>query len=376
MRRALALAGRGRGYVEPNPLVGAVLVQQGQLLAEGWHARFGGPHAEIEALRAAGERARGATLYVTLEPCCHHGKTPPCTEAILRAGVQRVVCAMADPFEAVQGKGIAQLRAAGVEVTVGVCEQEARELNRAYLTLITCGRPYVIAKWAMSLDGKIATRTGQSRWLTGDTARQRAHALRGSVDGIVVGIGTVLADDPLLTARPPGPRCATRVVLDSRLRLPVESRLVRTRDQAPVLVVCLDQAVPQGAALLQRGCELLPVPPGPDGRPALTELLRELGRRRWTYLLVEGGARVLGNFFDTGLVDEVWVFVAPILLGGAEAPSPIEGTGIARLEEALRVTRVEVERLDDDWLWRGRVTRLPSAGTRAPELPHPDPHLR
>src|SRR5919197_3355884 len=206
MSRALELAERGRGFVEPNPLVGAVVVRDGRVVGEGWHRRYGEAHAEVNALAAAGEAARGATLYVTLEPCCHHGKTPPCTDAVLRAGVRRVVAAMADPFPQVAGQGVAQLRAAGVEVEVGVCEREARELNAPYLTLLAEGRPYVHAKWAMSLDGKIATRGGDSRWISGPASREVVHRLRGRVDAILVGAGTVRADDPLLTARPLGPR--------------------------------------------------------------------------------------------------------------------------------------------------------------------------
>src|SRR4051794_5088755 len=206
MRRALDLAERGRGFVEPNPVVGAVVVRDGSLVGEGWHERYGEAHAEVNALSAAGEAARGATLYVTLEPCCHHGKTPPCTDTVLRAGVRRVVAAMLDPFPRVAGGGFAVLLAAGVDVAVGVCEAEARRLNAPYLTLLTHGRPHVHAKWAMTLDGKIATRTGQSQWISNEASRRRVHELRGRMDAVVVGIGTVLADDPMLTARPPGPR--------------------------------------------------------------------------------------------------------------------------------------------------------------------------
>src|SRR5688500_7305813 len=213
MRRALALARRGWGRTAPNPMVGAVVVRDGVVVGEGWHAEFGGDHAEVMALREAGERARGATLYVTLEPCCHHGKTPPCTKAVIAARVGRVVCAMADPFPRVAGDGIAELRSTGIAVAIGVCEAEARVLNAPYLTLLGKGRPWVIAKWAMSLDGRIATRTGDSKWISGEASRRLVHELRGRVDAVMVGSGTALADDPLLTARPPGPRTAARVVL-------------------------------------------------------------------------------------------------------------------------------------------------------------------
>src|SRR5437764_12544149 len=210
MRRALELAERGRGYVEPNPLVGAVVVRDGRLVGAGWHQRYGQAHAEVNALAAAGEAARGATLYVTLEPCCHVGKTPPCTDAVIRAGVARVVAAMSDPFPQVAGRGAELLRQAGLAVEVGPCEAEARRLNAPYLKLLARGRPYVHAKWAMTLDGKIATRSGDSKWISNRASRQVVHDLRGRVDGIVVGAGTALADDPQLTARPPGPRTAVR----------------------------------------------------------------------------------------------------------------------------------------------------------------------
>src|SRR5262249_21486717 len=228
MRRALALAERGPGYVEPNPLVGAVLARDGLIVGEGWHQRFGEAHAEVIALAAAGAAARGATLYITLEPCCHHGKTPPCTDAVIRAGVARVVAAMADPFSQVSGQGAARLRAAGVAVDVGAAEAEARRLNAPYLKLLATGRPYGHANWAMTRAGKIATRTGDARGISGEASRGRAQELRGRVDAIVVGIGPVLADDPLLTARPPGPRTAARVILDSQGRLPTTSQLART----------------------------------------------------------------------------------------------------------------------------------------------------
>src|SRR5438094_5754489 len=216
MRRALELAEKGRGAVEPNPLVGAVVVRNDTVAGEGWHQRYGGPHAEVHALAAAGEAARQATLYVTLEPCCHHGKTPPCTDAILRAGINRVVAAMTDPFPQVAGKGAALLRAAGVVVEFGAGEAEARRLNAPYLKLLATGRPYVHAKWAMTLDGKIATRTGDSKWISNEVSRWRVHELRGRMDAIVVGIGTALADNPRLTVRPPGPRTPLRIILDSR----------------------------------------------------------------------------------------------------------------------------------------------------------------
>jgi diaminohydroxyphosphoribosylaminopyrimidine deaminase/5-amino-6-(5-phosphoribosylamino)uracil reductase len=353
MQEALALAEKGRGYVEPNPLVGAVIVRENRMVGSGWHQRFGEAHAEVNALAAAGELARGATLYVTLEPCCHHGKTPPCTDAIVRAGVRRVVAAMPDPFAQVAGRGAALLRAAGLEVVFGPGETEARRLNAPYLKLLATGRPYVHAKWAMTLDGKIATRTGDARWISNEPSRGLVHELRGRMDAIVVGIGTVLADDPQLTARPPGPRRAVRVVLDSRGRLPAASGLARTARDIPVLVA--SAGAPDGVRageLAALGCEWLRLPPV-DGRPTVGALLDELGRRRLTNILVEGGSGVLGSFVDARAVDEVHVFVSPRLAGGAGAKTPVGGLGVERLSDALGLTDGRVEMVEGDVYFHG-----------------------
>lgn len=361
MRRALDLAENGRGFVEPNPLVGAVVVREGRAVGEGWHQRFGEAHAEVNALAQAGEAARGATLYVTLEPCCHHGKTPPCTDAVLAAGVSRVVAAMADPFPRVAGGGVARLQEAGVAVEVGLCEAEARRLNAPYLKLLATGRPYVHAKWAMTLDGKIATRTGDSKWVSGEAARQRVHVLRGRMDAIIVGIGTVLADDPLLTTRPPGPRTPARVVLDSRARLPLDSRLVKTAHEAPVILVT--NGAP-GDALLARGCEVLPLltrearsGQTPASRSDVGALLDELGRRRMTNVLVEGGAEVLGSFFDARAVDEVHVFISPRVAGGRDAKPSVGGRGVDKITESLALAEWDVERVGGDVYLHARLAR-------------------
>jgi diaminohydroxyphosphoribosylaminopyrimidine deaminase/5-amino-6-(5-phosphoribosylamino)uracil reductase len=327
MRRALELAEFGRGHVEPNPLVGAVLVRDDKIVGASWHAKFGGPHAEINALAEAGADARGATLYVTLEPCCHHGKTPPCTDAVIAAGVARVVSAMEDPFPQVAGQGAARLCAAGIPVEFGLLAPEARRQNAPYLKLLTTGLPFVHAKWAMSLDGKIATLTGDSKWISNEASRRRVHELRGRMDGILIGVGTALADDPLLTARPAGPRMPCRVILDSQARLPATSQLVQTAREAPTLVV-VGEGVASGQ-LTKAGCEVLALPWAGDGRPDIRALLQELGRRRWTNLLVEGGAGVLGSFFDANLVDEIHAFIAPKILGGAGAKSPVAGIGLS-----------------------------------------------
>ena len=354
MRRALELAERGRGQVEPNPLVGAVLVRDGKIVGEGWHQHFGGPHAEINALSAAGEAARGSMLHVTLEPCCHQGKTPPCTDALIRAGIARVVAALVDPFPQVSGSGAAILRGAGIAVELGLGQAAARRQNAPYLKLVTMGRPYVHAKWAMSLDGKIATRSGDSKWISNETSRRKVHELRGRVDGILIGIGTALADDPLLTARPPGPRVASRIILDSKARLPLHSQLVRTA-AATATVIVVSQAAPADrvSALRQAGCEILVPPPEQEGAPRLHALLDEFGKRRWTNLLVEGGSDVLGRFLDVRAIDEIHAFISPKLIGGSDGKTPVAGRGVESLAEAWQLTDWHVELLEGDVYARG-----------------------
>jgi diaminohydroxyphosphoribosylaminopyrimidine deaminase/5-amino-6-(5-phosphoribosylamino)uracil reductase len=354
MARALALAERGRGYVEPNPLVGAVVVRDERAVGEGWHARFGEAHAEVNALAAAGESAQEATLYVTLEPCCHTGKTPPCTEAVLRSGVRRVVAAMRDPFPQVCGQGLALLRSRKIDVEVGIGEAEAHQLNAPYLKLVTTSRPYVHAKWAMTLDGKICTRTGDSKWISNEAVLRAVRTNRGLMDAIIVGIGTALADDPLLTARPPGPRVPVRVVLDRRGRLPLSSRLVATAREAPLLVATAGQSADEWRHGLEAaGAEVLPLPVT-AGRLSVPSLLDELGRRRMTNVLVEGGADVLGSFLDAGEIDAVHVCIAPRLVGGSEAKTPVAGIGVARLADALQLAEWRTEVVENNIVVHGR----------------------
>ena len=280
MQRALELAERGRGTVEPNPVVGAVIVDDsGRILGEGWHQQYGGPHAEVHALKAAGDAARGATMFVTLEPCCHFGKTPPCSRAVIAAGIKRVIIAMRDPAPHVDGGGIVELRAAGIEVEVGLLESDARRMVAPFVQLITQKRPWFHAKWAMTLDGKIATGTGHSQWITNEASRAVVHRLRGRMDAIMVGLGTALADDPQLTARPPGPRVALRIVIDSTGRLPVNSKLVQTAHQPPVLVFTTSRAP---AAAIERlktaGVEVFVAGTDSAGHVSLPDVVRELGR--------------------------------------------------------------------------------------------------
>lgn len=356
MQRALAEAGRGRGHVEPNPMVGAVLVRDDREVGVGYHARYGGPHAEVVALEAAGSRAGGATLYVTLEPCCHHGKTPPCTDAVLRSGVVRVVAAMTDPFPRVSGQGVARLRSAGLQVDVGIQQQAARNLNAPYLKRIATGRPYVIAKWAMTLDGKSATRSASSKWITGSRSRRLVHELRGRMDAILVGVDTVLADDPLLTARLPGPRVPRRVVLDSRARTPLGSAVVRTAFEVPTTIVVTDLASPDDVrAFEERGCEVIVVPG--NGRVPIGPLLDILGGRGATNVLVEGGGKVVGSFLDAGEVDAVEVYLAPVIEGGDHAHTPVRGIGLLDMAQSLRLSSHQVEVCDGDVRILGRIAR-------------------
>jgi diaminohydroxyphosphoribosylaminopyrimidine deaminase/5-amino-6-(5-phosphoribosylamino)uracil reductase len=365
MSLALSDAEKGRGAVEPNPMVGSVVVRDGKPVGLGHHARFGGAHAEVEALSLAGEAARGSTLFVTLEPCCHHGKTPPCTEAIIRSGVARVVVAMRDPFPRVDGGGMAELRAAGIDVELGLLATPAAELNAPYLKRISTGLPYVTAKWAMTLDGKTAVASGDSQWISCQASRSLVHQLRGRMDAVIVGIGTALADDPLLTARPPGPRTAVRVVLDSRARLPATSRLASTATEVPVLIAVTEDApADRRRALETAGCEVLVVPKAPGA--SIPALLEELGRRGMTNLLVEGGGKLMGSFLDGGHIDEVEAYVAPVLEGGAHSYSPARGRGAVAISQAPRLERVVVDTAEGDVRvrgvlpqpWRSIITRL------------------
>jgi len=355
MKLALELAGEGKGSVEPNPMVGAVIVREGQVIAQGYHARFGGPHAEVEAIaaaRSAGHDVRAATLYVTLEPCCHHGKTPPCTRAIIEAEIARVVVAMEDPDPHVAGRGLAELREAGIEVVTGVREDEARDLLTGYVKLRTMVRPRVICKWAQTLDGRIATYKRHSRWISGQAARRRVHELRGGCDGVCVGVGTVWDDDPLLTNRSGSGKQPARLVLDERLEIPTSCRLLSTIDAAPVIVAASADASEVIAESLSRlGAEVLRLPAGAGGID-LYALLAELGRRGWTRLLVEGGRGVLSSFIRQGVADELMVFVAPRILGGFHSLGPVDWEDVSTIQESVPLPGPEVERIGEDVLLR------------------------
>lgn len=358
MGRTLALAAQGRGLTSPNPMVGALVVSDGAAVGEGVHRRAGEPHAEVEALRAAGPEARGASLYVNLEPCVHRGRTPPCVDALLEAGIRRVVVGCLDPNPVVNGRGVEALRQAGVEVTVGVREEEARVLNRAFFKFIATGRPLVTLKTAMTLDGKIAAWDGASRWITGEAARAEGHRMRAGADAILVGVGTVLRDDPELTVRLPelGPREPLRVVVDSRLRTPPEARLLKVGAPARTLIACVAGAPAEAArALSARGVEVLGCP-ARDGRVDLDALLADLARRGVVSLLAEGGGELHASLLEAGLVDRVAIFVAPLLLGGRHAPGPVGGSGRG-LKEALRLGALEVRRIGRDLLIEADLER-------------------
>jgi len=361
MRRALELAERGRGLTSPNPMVGAVLVAPGgEIVGEGFHARVGGPHAEIEALRAAGPRARGTTLYVTLEPCSHHGRTPPCSRAVIDAGVAKVVAATGDPNPLVAGRGLAELRAAGIAVVTGVGAADAERQNRAFLTAMREHRPHVTLKAGMTLDGKIADLHGASRWITGERARQHAHRLRSESDAIVVGIGTVLRDDPELTVRlgEPWPREPWRVVLDTAARTPSGARLIRAGQPSRALIaVGAEAPEPRVRALADSGATIVACRVR-DGRVDLGALLAELFAREVRAVLVEGGGEIHGAFLDAGLVDRVAMFAAPLLIGGRGATPVVGGAG-RELKSAVRLGGFAVTTLGDDLLIEADVIREP-----------------
>jgi diaminohydroxyphosphoribosylaminopyrimidine deaminase / 5-amino-6-(5-phosphoribosylamino)uracil reductase len=360
---ALDLARRGEGTTSPNPMVGAVVVRGEEVVGRGFHERAGGDHAEVAAIREAGMRAAGATIYVTLEPCSHHGRTPPCVDRILSCGAARVVCAMTDPDPRVSGRGVAKLREAGLRVEVGLLEPEARRLNAFYIKHRTAGLPFVILKWAQSLDGRIASASGDSRWITGEAARGRAHGLRARVDAVMVGAGTVLADDPRLTVRMAEGRDPARIVLDSALRVPVESRVF---GPGRAIVAATGRADEERARRLgERGVEVWRLPER-EGRVDLRALMAELGRRDFLSVMIEGGAEVAASALREGVVDQVWAFVAPALIGAGKGA--IGELGVAKIADAFGLEEMEVERVGEDWLCVARVGARRSAGPAA-EVP-------
>ncbi|OGG77821.1 riboflavin biosynthesis protein RibD [Candidatus Kaiserbacteria bacterium RIFCSPLOWO2_01_FULL_54_24] len=351
LKDALALAKQARGRTFPNPMVGAVIVKNGRIIGRGYHHKIGAPHAEVDALKAAAGKARGATLYINLEPCSHWGKTPPCVDAIIRAKIKGVVCCMRDPNPQVSGAGIRRLRRAGIEVSMGGCSAEAEVLNEGFLFFHRNRRPFVAIKFAASLDGKIATRSGDSRWITNERARGYARALRGHYQAILVGINTVLRDDPHLGTRKKGRRDPLRIVLDSRLRIPLTARVLRDEN---ILLITTKRANSKKKRLLA-GREIEVVEMG--SRINVKALMRELYRREIISVLVEGGGDVLGSFVDARCVDKVYAFLAPILIGGETAKSAVGGKGSSSIRQALRLTRVERKIFSDNILVSGHPSK-------------------
>jgi diaminohydroxyphosphoribosylaminopyrimidine deaminase / 5-amino-6-(5-phosphoribosylamino)uracil reductase len=359
MRRAMTLAKRGLGTASPNPMVGAVVVKGGKVVGEGYHRKAGEAHAEIVALEKAGQRARGGTLILNLEPCCHTGKTPPCVNSIISAGLRKVVVAMQDPNPIVNGKGIEMLRKAGIDVKVGLLEREARVLNEAFITFVERKRPFFVVKGAMSLDGKIATRSGESKWISNEESRAYANQLRGVMDGIMVGINTVILDNPLLLPRVNKPkRYPARIVLDSKLRIPPSCELVKTGSKFRTLVFTLpDSRQDKESRLRSMGIEVVRVAPGENGRVALSAVCKELWQREITSVFVEGGGEVNSCFINEGLADKIVIFYAPRLIGGKSAPSLIGGKGIDFLKDACRIDITSVRRFKEDICVEGYVHR-------------------
>lgn len=369
IQRTFELALQGRGTVSPNPMVGALVVKDGEVVGQGFHEQAGKEHAEIIALRQAGRKAQGATLYLNLEPCCHYGQTPPCTEQIIKAKITRVVAAMIDPNPLVKGRGLAALEQAGIQTRVGILEAKARRLNEIFIKYITTGLPFVILKAGLTLDGKIATVAGQSRWITGEASRQRVHEIRSWVDAILVGVGTVKQDDPALTARGFGGGMAgikqpLRVIVDYRGEIPLSSKVVIEKT-AETLVILSPEAPSQiGRDLEKEGVETV-ILPGAQGRFSLTELLKVLGERKITSVMIEGGAELNASALSEGIIDKIFFFYAPKILG-ASALSVVGGEQSRELKDAYKITDLTLERLGEDFLLEGYFESSPCSPASYP----------
>lgn len=356
MRLALQLAERGAGWTSPNPMVGAVIVKEGRIIGQGWHARYGELHAERTALRSCTEDPAGGTMYVTLEPCCHHGKQPPCTDAVLESGIARVVVGSADPNPLVAGRGIEILRTHGIEVTEGVLRAECDALNRIFMHYITTRRPFVSMKYAMTMDGKIATHTGASRWVTGEAARQHVQTQRHRFRGIMVGVGTVLEDDPLLTCRIDGGRNPIRIICDTQLRTPLSAQVVTSAQEVPTILATVCEDPERHAPYLAAGCRVLCVPEA-DHHPHLdlTALMSMLGAEDIDSILLEGGGTLNWAALECGIVQQVQCYIAPKLFGGETAKTPVEGIGVATPDTCFRLTNRRFTALGEDILIESEV---------------------
>lgn len=348
MKRALSLAQRGGGYVNPNPQVGAVVVSDDGIIGEGYHRKFGGPHAEVEALKDAGESARGATLYVTLEPCVHYGKTPPCTERIIESELSRVEVAIEDPNPKVAGKGVKRLREEGVDVSVGLMEDEARKVNEIYLHYVRQNRPFVLLKLAMTLDGKLATRTGDSRWITSEPARKLVHELRARYSAVGVGVNTVLSDDPRLTVRKAEGPDGARIIFDSKGRTPLDSKILSLSSSAPTIVATSDGISRERVEKYEeRGGEVWQFA-GRGNHVDLESLLDRMGSKGYDSLLVEGGGEIAWSLFDRNLVDKVRFFYAPKVIGGRDSVPAVGGEGRAEVRDGVVIDNLSMEKIGDD----------------------------
>jgi diaminohydroxyphosphoribosylaminopyrimidine deaminase/5-amino-6-(5-phosphoribosylamino)uracil reductase len=357
MRIALDLAENGRGYTSPNPMVGAVVVKDGTIVGKGWHEALGGPHAEVNALDHAGEKAAGATIYVTLEPCHHHGRTPPCTERILAAGIRRVVMATADPNPKVTGGGAQYLKSQGLDITTGVCEEAALEQNEAFFKFIRTGRPFVFLKCAATLDGRIAARTGDSKWVTGPAARQYVHELRHWADGILVGVGTVKADNPSLTTRLDEKKGVDphRIILDTRLSIPEDAKVLQIESASDTFIIFNEADDPEKPMrLAEKGIGLLKAPLT-EGALDFSAVLEMLGQKSITSLMIEGGSRVLGSALRAAMADKIYFFYAPKILGGDDGIPICSGPGPERMADSIPVEHIRVKRFDEDILITGYV---------------------
>lgn len=353
MKRALTLAMKGQGFVHPNPLVGAVLVKNNKIIGEGAHERFGGPHAEVNAIRRAAQSPAGATLYITLEPCAHTGKTPPCTDLILKSGIKRVVAGANDPNPLVSGKGLRILSKKGVKVTAGIMRKEAEALNKDFNHWIRAKTPYVVAKTAQSLDGKIATKSGQSQWITGPEARRYGQRLRAACDAILVGVNTILRDDPLLSVRQgKGAPQPLKIVLDSRLKTPPRARIF-SKESPGNVILAVTRKAPRNKGRLFRGKAEILVVKEKGGKVDFTALLKSLGKRGVVSVLIEGGGEVIGEAFSSKVVNEVYFFIAPKIIGGRTAIPSVGGAGVSSLKDAAAIWNLEVRPVGKDLLAHG-----------------------
>ena len=357
MRQAIALALKGTGRVNPNPLVGAVIVKDGRVIGEGYHQQYGCPHAERNALASCTESATGATIYVTLEPCCHHGKNPPCTEALIQAGIKRVVVGSADPNPLVAGKGIAQLKAAGIQVEEGFLQAECDAINFIFFHYITTKQPYLALKYAMTADGKIACHTGASRWITGEAARHHVHELRNKYAAIMVGTGTVLADDPELTCRIENGNNPVRIICDTQLRTPLSAKLVVTAKEVPTIIATCCQEESRYKPYQEAGCQIWVVP-SKNGGVDLQTLVHRLGQEKIDSVLVEGGGQLNWSLLQAGLVQRVYTYIAPKIFGGETAKSPVGGIGVDNPQQAFQMRVVATQQLGEDFLLEQEI--LPS----------------